>query len=645
MLQLRINNQPLDLFPNTRMPLAEYSPIFDRDAIQRSFSFPIKVPTTIRNKKLLQYASRIDGAGARKYSYAELRVAGQQYEQGTIVITGSGRDEIEIAFKSEILELIENLNNFRIRSDLSIPVVATPGFLPPFQIRLDLDAVDEAARIVPLEVNGNYYSEPAEFTNDFVNQINTDFPGLTTLIAYNSSEVIIEFDPSAKPDVFIRLFPLDLIPNDEIALISELFRYYENDFLDEQAYIDDYATHVNDVQAGNVSTHTFPTIYAPNFYDKDNAAWKGYVNHVDEAGDISLTLRTLAEEAEYNLVPMPYLQTVFESIFAKAGPVTVGGTFFQDADLAKLIVYNNRSIETSITKTVFVADKTRISNIDDRIFIGYLATYELQDHCPDLTFYEFIQKIGTMFPVVYKLNGGTIEVSTVNQLLGTATLDLTSYSLEEWKKRYTRYSGYELTYERYDTPEEDPAYLQDLSGGTDEDETLRLRSDFFTHYFRDITDSTTTDVDGLNGRAWRVPIDPFEGYSLPGNASSEIDLRLLFYFGDQPDSESNNYPYASFLPENYAGTSTGAYSLEWDGDKGLYRQHWQKYIDLLQSDELTIQILLPIQKIIELKQNITTAVYVRHPDGSFRGLIKKLNFSVGIDTDHMILCTAQIAKL
>ena len=107
------------------------------------------------------------------------------------------------------------------------------------------------------------------------------------------------------------------------------------------------------------------------------------------------------------------------------------------------------------------------------------------------------------------------------------------------------------------------------------------------------------------------------------------------------DQDTGNTGKLSVSPN----PSNGKIVLEWDGEKGLYRQHWAEYIDLLMADEVTVQLLLPIQKIIELKQNITTAVYLRHPDGSFRGLIKKLNFSVGIETGNLILCTAQIAKL
>jgi hypothetical protein len=641
MLNIRINGQDLDLFPNTRLPLSEYSPIFDRDAIQRSFSFPFKIPASLRNKKLLEYPTRIDGAGQRKYNYAEVRLAGQQYERGTLVITGSTKDEIEVAFKSEILELIENLNNFRLRNDLNIEVDTQVDFAPNIQLyylKPDPQEEDYTTLYLSLGINGVLYEDKLSRINSFVSDINADFPNLAIVAENNDNELILEFRTIYKPDLQLSLEPDS--PNNT----EDFFQYSPSGTDDFDAYLTSYASHIEDVQAGLDTTHAFPVIYAPNFYDKDNDAWKEYINYTDRNSDLILTTRKVSEKAEHTLVPMPSVRTVFEYIFDAAGSVPISGSFFSDSDINKLIVYNNRSIDTILTKTDFILERN-IANINERRYIGYLGKYYLEDHLPDLTFREFVQKFSTMFPIVMQLRYNSLEIDTVKALLSNTTIDLTDYTLKDWTKKHTQYSGYELTYERFQTPEEDTDYLQDFSGGTTDDDILRHKSEFFTHYFIDITDQISTDEQGLNGRLWRVPIDSFEGSSLPGNSNSEIDLRLLFNFGQQADDEGNLYPYASFLPQNLNGTSVGEYSLEWDGEKGLYLQNWKEYIELLTADEITIKLLLPIQKIIELKQNITTAIYVRHPDGSFRGLIKKLSFSVGIETNSMMLCTAVVAKL
>ena len=641
MLQLLINQSALDLYPGTRLPLSEYSPIFDRDAIQRSFSFPFKVPATIRNKKLLQYASRIDGAGARKYNYAELRIAGQQYEQGTIVITGSNSDEIEIAFKNDILELIENLNNFRIRNDLNITqAVYGGGYLPLLILDYDLSEFSGSTAYLVLEVNGNVYQVLRENAGDIVAQINADFPGLAQVQSAVGTDFVISLSTSTKPDLQINTSPSLPAGTFYIRPTLDLSSTGYEDF-----YLNVYKAHVEASNNGSNDTHRFPSIYAPNFYDGENDAYQGYVNYYDEASNIFLPLRSVSEQAQTSIVPMARLEAVIEKIFQVAGDIPVSGSFFADADLAKLIVYNNRSLEAAFSSANFLNDPESVDNLDDFRYILYEPTIDLGKHLPDLTFYEFLNKLTSTFPLVFQLSGNTIQIDTVKELISSGTIDLSNYTLEDWKKKYTKYSGYELTYNRYDTPEEDPDYLQDLSGGTTDDDTLRIKSEYFTHYFRRVVDQNTVDEFGSGGRSWTLPIDPFPGHTLGGKSAPDIDLRLLFYFGDQPDSKGQNYPLSSFFPENHDGTSTGAYSLEWDGEKGLYRQHWAEYIDILMADEVTVQLLLPIQKIIELKQNITTAVYLRHPDGSFRGLIKKLNFSVGIETGNLILCTAQIAKL
>lgn len=641
MLQLRINNQPLDLFPGTRLPISDYSPLFDRDAIQRSFSFPVKIPASLRNKRMLAYPTRIDGAGRRKYDNAEIRVAGIQLDQGTAVITGSSAQEIEIVFRNQALELLDNLNNFRIRTDLNITTnVYAGGYLPLIYLSFDLTEYGASPADLVLEVNGNIYQVDKDDAGDLVAQINADFPGVAQVQTVTSSIFEISLSASTKPDLSINTTPA--LPGGTFYIRADV-DLSSTDY--EDFYMNVYKAHVDDANGGGVDSHRFPTIYAPNFYDGDNDAWQGYVNYHDESSDVFLPVRSLTEQAQTSLVPMARLQEVMNEIFTLAGNLNITGSFFEDADWQKLIVYNNRSLEKAFSTTDFLSDPESVRNLDDYRYILYEPTIDLSKHLPDLTFYEFITKLLNLIPLVFRVNAGTIEIDTVQELLTPGAIDLTNYSLQDWNKKNTRYSGFELSYERYDTPEEDPHYLKDYSGGNTEDQTLRIKSEFFTHYFRKLVDLNTVDETGGGGRAWTLPIDPFPGKTVADKSKADIDLRLLFYYGHQSDSKGQSYPFASFFPANHSGTSTGAYSLEWDGEKGLYRQHWQEYIDLLMADEVTIQILLPIQKLIEIKQNITTAVYIRHRDGSFRGLIKRLNFSVGIETGNLILCTAQIAKL
>lgn len=641
MLELRVNNQPIDLFPGTKVPLQFYSPIFDRDSIQRSFSFPFKIPATQRNKKLLEYPSRIDGTGRRIYEKSELRLAGHQFEQGVLVLLSSTAKEFEIAFKNETLQLLDNLNSYRLRENISMNVEAVEEIAVDVLLSVGYNPSLLGNKTI-LNINGNDYVRTLAERDQMVDDINADFPGLCTIVLSTINDFFISFNTQVKPDLNIQIKPE--IPAEHVG---DVFLYFTVNLLPSDSYqeiIDGYATHLDQVIAGTIDTHAFPVIHAPNFYDKDNEAWKGYVNYYDEAGEYPLTLRTIAEKSEYNLVPMPFLKAAFEEIFRTAGGLAVTGSFFSDSDLAKLIIYNNNSLEVDISETNYIEDIEVITNIENYIYLSFKQSYNLADHLPDLSYYEFVTKVASMFPLVYQVNAGTIKIDTVQALLSKSSIDLSSYVLEDWKKKNTKYSDYDLSYTRYNTPEENEAYLQDLRSEENGLEAIKIKSEFFTHYFRRIIDLNTADEAGENARRWVVPTDPFVGSTIANDVGASADLRLLFYYGLQPDSKGQNYPFASFLPENLNSESLGPYSLEWDGPKGLYQQHWKEYIELLMSDELTMQFLLPMQKIIELKQNITTAIYVSHPDGAFRGLIKKFSFSASITSTNQFLCSMTIAK-
>lgn len=642
MLEIRVNNQTIDLFPETRLPVQEYSPIFDRDAIQRSFSFPFKIPATIRNMRILEHPTRIDGAGRRKYQQAELRIAGHQYEQGVLVITGSTRDIIEVAFKNEVLDLLDNLSNYRLRKDLGMNVsVVSGGYVPVIILRYDLTTYAGAPEPVylVLEVNSNVYQVLIANAGNLIAQINADFPGVASVQFSDSNTFTIGLSSATKPDIQVNTVP---------ALPGGTYYIYPTVDLSstsyETFYLNVWKAHVQNANNEIIDTHRFPTIYAPNFYDGENDAYWGYVNYYEETEELYLPLRTLSQQAENVLVPMPRLRAVLENIFERAGELTISGSFFDDPDLAKLIVYNNRSVEQALSASSFVLNQEAIDNLSDYQYLLASPSFSIGDHLPDLTFYEFVTKLANMFPIVLQVKSSMIQIDTVASLLTNNIIDLTAYTLEEFQKRNTQYSGFELSYERYDTPEENAAYLQDYAGGTNEDQTLRIKSEFFTHYFRRVVDVNTLDEQGGGGRAWTLPIDPFPGYTLPGNSSSDIDLRLMFYFGLQDDSKGQDYPLASFYPADHAGTSLGPYSLDWAGEKGLYLNFWDDYIDLLTADEITAQFVMPVQKIIELKQNITAPVYVRHPQGSYKALIKKLSFAVGLSATNQVLVTATLAK-
>ena len=59
-LDIRINNQSLDLPVGSRIPLEYNSPIFETDAIPGILSYPFNISNTDRNQRLLNFPSEIN---------------------------------------------------------------------------------------------------------------------------------------------------------------------------------------------------------------------------------------------------------------------------------------------------------------------------------------------------------------------------------------------------------------------------------------------------------------------------------------------------------------------------------------------------------------------------------------------------------
>lgn len=63
MIDIRINGESLDLSPKTRIRFEVNSPLFSWDKTPGTFSYPITLPPTGKNKRLLKFSHRISGIG------------------------------------------------------------------------------------------------------------------------------------------------------------------------------------------------------------------------------------------------------------------------------------------------------------------------------------------------------------------------------------------------------------------------------------------------------------------------------------------------------------------------------------------------------------------------------------------------------
>ena len=88
---------------------------------------------------------------------------------------------------------------------------------------------------------------------------------------------------------------------------------------------------------------------------------------------------------------------------------------------------------------------------------------------------------------------------------------------------------------------------------------------------------------GAENRFWLTPawFIPCNFDFLPDEFLTDNEIALLFYYGMQPDSQGNNYPFASSGITNRAGTQISDKALTLNGEFGLYEKRLKKFINFI----------------------------------------------------------------
>ncbi len=106
---------------------------------------------------------------------------------------------------------------------------------------------------------------------------------------------------------------------------------------------------------------TFPPHYNPDFYGSANPDFNGVINRNDSD---ALAYRVNTDETgnKYAFVPFPYLFYMLKCIFSDIG-LNISGTFWRDAELSTVLIYNNRALDKKLEQGCTVI------NDHDQIYI------------------------------------------------------------------------------------------------------------------------------------------------------------------------------------------------------------------------------------------------------------------------------------
>jgi hypothetical protein len=365
-----------------------------------------------------------------------------------------------------------------------------------------------------------------------------------------------------------------------------------------------------------------------DFYNIDNDSIKvlystifKVINYWDGTTFPSILANTEITNTVGNLfVPFPYLAYVIGRIANHFNYTIVNNVFDSELKYAVLI---NHFIENK-----FLTTNPKMLTPD--------GTFNLADHVPDYTVYDFMQHVCNLFGLGYEINNelGTITFNFVNDIVTNTTSNdighlvidhpvvqfdktVKAYSLEQKIPSEDKYlseiksmTGINIRGEVFlidnlplTAAINDSYYVWEVAGYMIWSYNPDLYEFGWVFYSRrfiyeivsgDDPQKISTEIcpllnvktsDPLNKvyRLWEIPASHqqarFEG--MPDMFQSNWKPGIVWYHGLQNDGNSDLYPFASSGITDLAGfTIPGAsLSLTLDGASGLYEQKWKTYLD------------------------------------------------------------------
>jgi hypothetical protein len=344
------------------------------------------------------------------------------------------------------------------------------------------------------------------------------------------------------------------------------------------------------------------------------------------SNDFPVVMTTVRNEVEFTasnlFVPFPYIAFVVKRIASRFNFVIANNVFEDELKYAVMI---NHFIENS-----FLSDDTRALTPN--------AQFNLADHVPDWSVYDFLKHLCHLFGLGYEVdnNLNTITFNYLNDIIADNTyIDISKLVVEQpyadfanMPQNFTlsheypsedllskeikslkgvNFKGYVQLLSELPDPGEikdcyyvamlnayvvwnyDPdqyafgwvfhgrQYTTEISSGDDAFEIATALPSTLS-----LTKLDTVNDPALN-RVWTIPASHqparFEG--APDMYQGNWQPTVLWYHGLKADSQSNTYPYANADVTDHNGNeiNDAPFSLHLGGPRGLYNTKWKTYLN------------------------------------------------------------------
>lgn len=594
MLSLHLNDQPLDIDPDTAVNITLHNPAFDEAGVARIYNFPVKLPLTPHNVALMDHLHRIDSRARASTMPQDIRLGGILWARGVVGFSEVTDKLAEAVFRNRDFDVLAKLQDIKLRELMPvIPIpqtqrtryVLTPGGGPNWLITIN-DVLYTAG--------GLGVAKP-DAMNDLVADINAVYP-----LAASYNPGTDEFILSTLADPFVISFSVT-----SFTLVSEqtLSDAREKNI---QAYI-------TAASAGTAPV-AFPMIYAPQFYGSRAFAWRFFINHMID-GDFLTNGYGIEYGWDTTYVPFVRLRYALDAIATAAGLDAI--LFDIDAetanDLNDLLIWNNVTLDNVRLEAGVTEDSTGEKN-------GFLTEINLANHVPDYTAAELIERIRKFFNLHLRYEQNTLYLRKNRDQSSAAPVDWSAISSPAYKRTTAQGSGVTLSFDDTTPAKAFPEHDPYIVGAGENSLVLPARP---------LHDRILPVFEVANKRILCAAIEDYQGTSEPLDLENEdLTLRLFFDQGIQFGEDDIEYWMASVGTEDYHGDPIGVLSLAFDGEYGLYPNFWQGWTQYLFSPTITRVTALSLAQLLDLQDWRLPLVYIYSPHGAALSIVERVQVKV-----------------
>lgn len=592
MLGISVNDNLLELSPNTSLRYTLDNPIFAPDGLPRGYTFPFRIPATPRNLKALGYANRLDiRAKERKYT-GTLYIQGIPIETGVVQITGGADDDIEIVLKNTARDIIDELAIIRVRDlvdTVNVPDIANAGV-----IRYFLE--NTTSWTIKIDDNTFFYDAPGATQADaqlqLIIQINAVYTGLAAPFSSDSIELLTNQYPTANYKVSEWL---------NVTYVSGE-TIYEGNQTNIQTFVAALATTPrNDI--------TFPTISAFYFHERQTVvSISQYLNYL-LAGSTIDNVATTDKDWNHSYVPFVRIRYLLELVVNQLG-FEIGGSLYYSEWIQQLIYYTNKALDDLLEGDFGPTLK---------YYNQHLQSIPIADYIPDLTgadLFDWIKFLNYYF----EINDNEMQLRSRVTPLQQPPINWTKKTEKGYSFDLPDREGYRLEYADIEG-ELDLYYnqIQPYSNG-DNEMNFPVRP-FYSAIFGNDTGN------------WQLIATNKPGNSQTIGLENDTDIRIAFDRGLQQDSIGSDYVQASTSDQDSTGSVAFTSSLLFEGDNGVFTSHWESFLQIIDAPTVRRRMELSIADILELKKWRNPMRYIYDPNGTMIGVIKRV--SLRIDTNGL----------